>query len=87
MATLQNQLADIVGERYVSAEDFAVYAVYADAGFEKGGLAGMIVRPQTTEQVSEIMKLASRTKTPVTLRGGASSGLRVVPRRPLPVAS
>ena len=73
MTTPIDQLSDIVGARNIATEDFALYAVYADAGFEKGGLADAVVRPQTTEQVAEIMKLAQSTNTSVTLRGGASS--------------
>ncbi len=73
MSMLSEKLARVVGERNVATEDFAVYAVCADAGFEKGGIPEVVVRPQNTEQVAEVMKLANRTKTVVTLRGGASS--------------
>ena len=70
---LYNRLAAIVGERFLSNDDYALYAVYADAGFEKGGMAEIIVRPQTTEQVAEVMKVANRQNKVVVLRGGASS--------------
>ena len=70
---LYDQLAEIVGEKYLATEDYALYAVHADAGFEKGGLPDIIVRPQTTEHVAEIMKAADQHKTVVTVRGGASS--------------
>jgi FAD/FMN-containing dehydrogenase len=70
---LYSRMASIVGERYVAKDDYALYAVHADAGFEKGGIPEIIVRPQSTQQVAEIMKTANRHKIAVTVRGGASS--------------
>jgi len=73
MTQLYNRLARVVGERNLARDDYALYAVHADAGFEKGGIPEIIVRPQTTQHVVEVMKAANRYKTVVTLRGGASS--------------
>ncbi len=70
---LYDQLVKIVGEKNAAKDDYARYAVHADAGFEKGGQPDFIVRPQTTEHVAEIVKLANRHKTVITVRGGASS--------------
>jgi len=69
---LYEQLVGIVGKENVTDEKFALWAVYADAGIEQGNLAGIIVKPQTTQQVSLIVKLANRTKVPITIRGGGS---------------
>ncbi|MEW6262571.1 MAG: FAD-binding oxidoreductase [Thermodesulfobacteriota bacterium] len=81
--SLYRELVGLIGESSVAADDFALYAVSADAGFEKGGLADVIVRPKTTGEVAKIMKLATDTGTPVILRGGASSAAGgATPTRP-----
>jgi len=73
MGQLYDRLARIVDERHLATQDFAIYAIHADAGFEKGGFPEVIVRAQTTEQVAAVLKLANRHGTVVTVRGGASS--------------
>ena len=73
MGKLYDQLAKIIDERHLASQDFAIYAIHADAGFEKGGFPEVIVRAQTTEHVAAILKLANRLGTVVTVRGGASS--------------
>ncbi|MFX1519669.1 MAG: FAD-binding oxidoreductase [Promethearchaeota archaeon] len=69
---LYESLAGIVGSRNVSDEKHSLYAVFADAGIERGSLSGIIVHPKTTEEVVLIVKLANRTNTPITVRGGGS---------------
>ena len=76
---LAKELEGIVGEKYVAADDFHrwAYAIgewisvsYAPV-VDKYGAPDVVVKPQTTEEVSEIMRLANETKTPVLVRGGA----------------
>ncbi|MBN9459935.1 MAG: FAD-binding oxidoreductase [Burkholderiales bacterium] len=73
MERLFDRLARIVGERNLATEDFALYAVHVDAGFEHGGFPDIVARAKTTEQVAEILRLANREKVPVTVRGGGTS--------------
>lgn len=66
-----SQLEKIIGKQGVltSPEDLAVYSY--DGTFEEGK-PDVVVLPQTTSQVSDILKLASREKVPVVTRGMAS---------------
>jgi glycolate oxidase len=70
---LYKLLGTIVGSEYVADEDFARVAYSRDAGPYSPTTPGVIVRPGTTEEISEILKAANRTLTPVTLRGGGAS--------------
>lgn len=76
---LYEPLAAIVGSKYVTDEDFALYAYSRDSGIFPASIPGIVVRPATTEEVSEIIKLANETRTPVIPRGGAAT-LYGVPR-------
>jgi glycolate oxidase len=71
------QLAAIVGERYVLSGDAEKLEPYSHDEIPDRAYAHMpdcVVRPETTEQVAAVMKLASRERVPVTPRG-AGSGL------------
>src|SRR5579884_3689849 len=70
---LPARLRRIVGEDAVlyRAEDLKLYEY--DGSIEQGS-PDLVVLPQTTEQVSEIMKLATATGTPIVPRG-AGTGL------------
>ena len=65
------QLVDILGRDSVlyTPEDLAVYGY--DGTFVEGD-PGVIVLPQTTSQVSQIMRLASAERLPVVPRGMGS---------------
>jgi len=75
---LYNDLCSIAGADNVSDEEF-VRRAYTRApatkvyGGGRGKTPGVAVRPTTTEQVSEIVKLANKTKTPVVPKGGGGS--------------
>jgi glycolate oxidase len=66
-----NKLKAIVGSEGVlySAEDLAVYSY--DGTFEEH-LPDVVVLPRSTEQVSEVVKLANQERIPVVTRGMAS---------------
>jgi len=66
-------LAAIVGQKYVSDEDFAVYAYSRSVTPFPARIPGIIVRPGTAEEVSDIVKLGNRTSTPVIPRGGGAT--------------
>lgn len=66
------ELQQIVGNR-VSASPTELYCYSADASLVKG-IPDFVVRPDSTDEVSQILKLASRFGIPVTARG-AGTGL------------
>ncbi|MBE0527286.1 MAG: FAD-binding oxidoreductase, partial [Candidatus Thorarchaeota archaeon] len=68
------KLIAIVGKEYVSTRQdvLLAYSTSASMSYETE-LPGAVVRPQTTEQVSEILKVANRHKISVTPRSGGSS--------------
>lgn len=67
------QLTDIVGANFVACRDFDLIA-YARAWSYEGPLeSDVIVVPASTEEVSQVMKLANETQTPVTVRAGGTT--------------
>ncbi len=71
------ELKSIVGEKYVLVDDEEKLKEYShdEVAEEKyHGLPEVVVKPNRTEEVSAIMKLANREKIPVTPQG-AKSGL------------
>ena len=71
--SLKSELATIVGSDYISDDDFALWAVTNDSSPFQGKMPGIIVLPETTDEVAEILKLANLTSTPVIPRGGGAS--------------
>ncbi len=67
------QLQGIVGSQYASNDEFDLHAYSNDWGYDGPKLADYIVTPGCTEEVSEVMKLANSSNTPVTLRGGGTT--------------
>jgi len=70
---LLRPLAAIVGEEYVSDDDFVLYSYSRDSSPFPERVPGVVVRPGSTEEVSAVVVLANRTGTPVIPRGGAST--------------
>lgn len=73
MTDLVNVLTDIVGSANVSDADFELVAYSRDLGHLPGRRAAAIVLPTKTEDVSEVLRYANRTKTPVYMRGGGTA--------------
>jgi len=75
---LYDELCGIVGKENVTDEEF-VRITYTRGPFTKiygddrGKVPGIVVKPSTTEEVSEIVRLANRTKTPIVPKGGGGS--------------
>ena len=65
------QLESIVGKKHVlhTAEDLAVYSY--DGTFSEG-LPEVVVLPATTEEVSQVVKLAAEARVPIVARGMGS---------------
>jgi len=68
---LNKRLAQIVGAENVSTESVDLLCYSRDAS-ENVGMPDIVVWPNNTSQVSEIMKLANELKIPVTPRGAGT---------------
>lgn len=68
-----NEIESVVGEDFVSDKDFmkAAYSRNVDPAFPDRW-ADIIVRPETTEEVSEIVKIANKYKMRMVPRGGGA---------------
>ena len=68
-----DKLKNIVGSDWVADKAYDLIA-YSRAWSYEGPLqADVIVLPGSTEEVSQIMKLANKTSTPVTVRAGGTT--------------
>lgn len=70
---LKPLLEEIVGAQYVSDDPISLVVYSRDYSSLPAQKANIVVLPGCTEEVSEIMRLANRTDTPVTVRGGATT--------------
>ncbi|TXT64367.1 MAG: hypothetical protein BAJALOKI3v1_220031 [Promethearchaeota archaeon] len=70
---MELELSKIVGKQNVSSEEFVLISYSEDASPYEGTLPQVVVRPQSTHQISEIMNLATELKIPVIPVGGRSS--------------
>lgn len=73
MSTLVEDLAAICGPEYVSDRLVDRICHTRDCGPNPGGVPAVIVRPRTTAQVSEIVRLANRERTPIFVWGRSST--------------
>jgi glycolate oxidase len=74
---IAQELRDIVGEPHVIYDDPAAMQDYAHdevAGEEHARMPEAVVKPETAQQISQVLRLANRERIPVTPRG-AGSGL------------
>jgi glycolate oxidase len=62
---LLRSLAKIVGEDYVSDDDFVLYSYSRDSSPFPERVPGVVVRPSSAEEVSAVVALANRSGTPV----------------------
>lgn len=70
---LYHELCGLLGEKYVRDDIMSRITYSQEMSPHEPVISGVIVRPGSTEEVSEVIKLANRTKCPVILRGGAQS--------------
>ena len=73
---LIEELANIVGPKYVSDDPFVRWSYSMDSSIldREAIPPAVVVRPRTIEEIQEIIRLANRTRTPVYVRGGGTSG-------------
>jgi FAD/FMN-containing dehydrogenase len=72
MANITKVLGDIVGSGNVSDKDFELVAYSRHLGPTPAKRADAIVLPGSAEDVSEVLRYANRTNTPVYVRGGGT---------------
>ncbi|MFC2009684.1 FAD-binding oxidoreductase [Chloroflexota bacterium] len=70
---LYYDLAGIVGQAYVSDEDFTLETYSRDTSPLPPNKQGIVVRPTTTDEVVDIVKLANITRIPIVPSGGRAS--------------
>src|SRR3989304_3856416 len=70
---MERTLAGIVGKNYISTEDFELWCYSRDFSPEFPKIPSIVVMPENTDQVSEIVKFANQIKTPIWPRGGGTS--------------
>lgn len=70
---LVEELKALLGDGRVTVDRFALHLYSSDAGASRGR-AQVVVFPQTTDEVAEIVRLASRHQVPIVPRG-AGTGL------------
>lgn len=70
---LLKKLQEIVGDEHVSASAAELYCYSCDAS-QIRGMPDFVIRPVSTEQISNIVRLANENEIPVTARG-AGTGL------------
>ncbi len=70
---LIKELEDIVGPEHVTDKKFELIAYSRDWSYEGPLEADFIVTPGSTEEISEIMKIANKTGMPVCVRGGGTT--------------
>lgn len=71
MKSLVESLSSIVGDEHVKSDIVDRYCYSMDASFYRA-VPDVVVFPQTTEQVSEVMRFANANGVPVTPRGAAT---------------
>src|SRR6056297_188783 len=65
------KLQGIVGDRNVSTSSAELYCYSCDAS-QIRGMPDYVIRPENTEQVSKVVKVAYDHEIPVTARGAAT---------------
>ncbi|MHA1268355.1 MAG: FAD-binding oxidoreductase [Candidatus Helarchaeota archaeon] len=67
-----DKIEDIVGTKYVSNSEPVLYSYSRNADPILRGMPDIVVRPKSTEEVSEIVKVANQTKIKIIPRGGGA---------------
>lgn len=73
MTNIIDELINISGNKYVSDSPHVLFSYSRDASPYLGEMPSFVVRPASIEEISQILLLANREKTPIVLRGGGTS--------------
>jgi glycolate oxidase len=69
---LYKVVSDILGPENVSELDFERWCYSEDASPEPWRMPEIVVKPRSTEEIVELVRIANRTKTPIWPRGGGT---------------
>jgi len=72
MNDIVEEIKDICSPENVTEQHFDLLIYSRDTSPEKGRLPLAVARPKNTNQISKILKLANKTKTPVIPRGAGT---------------
>ncbi len=70
---VKERLAAVVGPKYVADDEFVLQSYSQDFGIMPRSMPDLVVRPRTTQEISEIMKIANEFQVPIIPRGGGSA--------------
>ncbi|NVM02840.1 MAG: FAD-binding oxidoreductase [Candidatus Helarchaeota archaeon] len=70
---LIKELKNVIPPEYVATDKEICFAYSMDSSPVPGHIPDMVIRPETTQEVSEVIKLANKYKTPIYPRGAAAS--------------
>ncbi len=73
LESIESELISILGAQNVSTDEFVLVSYSEDASPFKGKKPKIVIRPVTTEQVTKVMKLATKMQIPIIPVGGRSS--------------
>jgi FAD/FMN-containing dehydrogenase len=73
MSLVIEKLQEILGADYVATDKETCYVYSRDCSLEKGFIPDVVIRPNTTEEVSQVLILANEQKVPIYPRGAAAS--------------
>lgn len=72
MTTVFDQLKNIVGDDYVSDDKYIRYSYSKTGDSLYKSVPDYVIRPKSTEEISEILQVANKEKIPVVPRGGGA---------------
>ena len=72
MPSVFERLRKIVGEDYISDNEYIRYSYSKTGDSVYQEMPDYVIRPKTTEEISEILQIANKEKVPVVPRGGGA---------------
>ncbi|HHQ13471.1 MAG TPA: FAD-binding oxidoreductase, partial [Chromatiales bacterium] len=73
IASLQQRIADIVGERHLLTDTESRTFYSTDVFRQANVLAGMVVQPGTVDELQAVVRACAQSRAPMVVRGGGAS--------------
>ena len=73
IASLQQRIADIVGERHLLTDTESRTFYSTDVFRQADVLAGMVVQPGTVDELQAVVRACAQSRAPMVVRGGGAS--------------
>ena len=72
--SIVNELAQVVGEKFVSTREDVLHTYASSASMAKNPVRpGAVVRPSDADEIAALLKIANKHQIPVTIRSGGTS--------------